>query len=325
VDGTTELTSRARDLPRLVRALVDAPPEFPDLDLGARVVTTGVGGSAAPARYLAWLLREALGVDARFQHLSRFVDGAPPGDALFVFSQYLSPNARLALRRADAYARACVFTSSPAAVEGAPASLARVTLPPPSEAGTLVRIVGPSLAMCAAAAAVRAWGAALDLSPLGDLYAGAAGAPAEGLDDEILARAARGTTPVAIVTGAADGGVARGARWKLLEGWSVREPGGYDVLEIAHGPFQAARGAELLAVSLETSGGADAELFDRLERVLTGEHRLARVRAPGPPLLAPITHDAATTAVMLAGLRAAPRDVSWSSSGQDAPLYGLGE
>ena len=142
MDGIAELSPRARSLPDLVRALVDAPPTFPELDRGAKVVTTGVGGSAAPARYLAWLLREALGVDARFHHLSRFVEGAPPGDALVVFSQYLSPNARIAIRRAGTYGRACVFTSSSAAVEGAPSSVARVTLPPPSEGGTLVRIVG---------------------------------------------------------------------------------------------------------------------------------------------------------------------------------------
>ena len=325
MDGIAELSPRARSLPDLVRALVDAPPTFPELDRGAKVVTTGVGGSAAPARYLAWLLREALGVDARFHHLSRFVEGAPPGDALVVFSQYLSPNARIAIRRAGTYGRACVFTSSSAAVEGAPSSVARVTLPPPSEGGTLVRIVGPSLAMCAAAAATRAWGGRLDLSGLPEMYAAAARAPAAGLDDAILARAARGQTPVAVVTGAADGGVARGARWKLLEGWSILEPAGYDVLEIAHGPFQAARGGELLALALETSDAADAALFDRLALVLTAEHKLVRLRAEGPPWRAPLEHDAATTAIMLAGLRAAPRDVSWSSSGQDAPLYGLGE
>lgn len=325
MNAMDSLRARVARIPDLARSLAGAPPEFPALPGGARVVTTGAGGSAGPARYLAWLLREALDVDARFEPLSRFFTSPPRADALVVFSQYLSPNARLAVSAASSYAWSLLFTSTPAPRGDVPPRVQRVTLAPREESGTLVRVVGPSLALVASAIAASQWGASIGAPPaqLADVYS-TTGAPA--IPEEALARAATGSLPCAITCGSVDAGVSRALAWKLLEGWSIAEPPTYDALEIAHGPLHAGLSRPHLVVTLETGGAREADLFERLASVLAeGGHTIARVRYDGPRLLAPLAHDAASTALLVAGLDAAPRDVAWISTGRDAPLYRLGE
>ncbi len=133
----------------------------PALDGGARrFVVTGVGSSAAHARFLVHLLREALGCDAHAVPLSAFVDATVPSseDVLIVISQGLSPNARLALDRRSAWKRVVVATA--ATEEGArragdaakadllaelrAAGVAIFRFPAgEDEFETLVRVVGP--------------------------------------------------------------------------------------------------------------------------------------------------------------------------------------
>ncbi len=292
------------------------------------VVVTGIGASEAPARLMAELLRASRGASAVFAPLSAFAAGAAGADptgtddgrgrSLVVFSQGLSPNACLALARAREFEHATLFTS---AREGA--QLARfvadgghvVRLPPEREEGALVRVLGPSAAMLAAA-----------------LYTGAASARDV---DALLATLARDTTQVApaptrcervaFVTAGGYGERCHAVKNTWLEALSAPEPPMWDVLQIAHGPFQQFFDAEIVLFALEREG-AESELWDRLARMLVpARHTLVRLRSVLPGALAPIDHLAQVLAIVCRALEASPRDLgAWPGSGLDAPLYELG-
>jgi len=95
------LVERVRALPRLLRdgasRLDTAVPAF--AAAARRIVLTGVGSSAAHARFLAHLLTERYALDATALPLSAFLTprATASEEILIVFSQGLSPNARIAL------------------------------------------------------------------------------------------------------------------------------------------------------------------------------------------------------------------------------------
>jgi creatinine amidohydrolase len=274
---------------------------------------------------------------ATFAPLSAFVGEAPRalGETLVVFSQGLSPNARLALERAPSFARAILFTSVQGGAAGAHDDAARaarerferagghaIVLPPEREDGTLVRVLGPSAAMLAAALWSGAASTA-DLAPLEDALASAperALAASADVDDAALARR------VAFVTAGGYGEHCHAARNAWLESLCVAEPPSWDVLQIAHGPFQEFWQEELLLVALERENAAERELFDRLAQMLAPErHALVRLRSSLAPGVSALDHVAQTHELLCRALRARPRDLSaWPGRGRDGALYDVG-
>jgi len=332
------LEARARAIPaELARALAGAG-EQPTLPRGASVVVTGVGASEGPARYLAMLLHRA-GRRAAFTPLSTFVLGgaAALGDALVVFSQGLSPNARLALRRAPDHAAAILFTSAAPARASAEVAacldaFARaggrsIALPPDDESGTLVRLVGPAVALLAAARFAANDGAA-GVDP-----AALAGLPALAASAEARTGAALASLPplalhrrLAFVSAGACIDGAHGLRGKWLEGLGAPEPPLWDVLHLAHGPFHELFDEEATLVTLEHEGASAAErgLFDRLARMMVpSRHAVLRLSAALPPPLSALDHELLVTALLLRALRERSKDLG-AAVGSDAPLYGLG-
>ena len=104
--AVAHLASDLSRLPERVLAAAEAPFLLPrGLRDARRVHVTGVGSSAGHARFLVERLQHA-GTAAAFTPLSRFAAGSPgtpDEDALVVFSQGLSPNARLALAEARSW------------------------------------------------------------------------------------------------------------------------------------------------------------------------------------------------------------------------------
>jgi creatinine amidohydrolase len=329
-----ELRERlARVVPELAALAARGLPAAVTPASGERYAVTGVGGSEGPARLLVATLR-SLGLGARFVPLSAFALGevaARPGERLCVFSQGLSPNARVALSCAPRFAGGVLFTSALASsplLAGFVAGGGRVlTLGPAEETGTLLRVVGPPVAMLAAVLfAHEVAGAPVPARALAelpsDLEAAAAAARAAIAALPAFAREAA-VGRVAFVTAGEEGerGLACGLAIKWLEGLGVDEPPTWDVLEIAHGPFHAFYTEPRLLVALG-EGGA---LFDRLEAMLApGRHALLRLPARGP--LARLVVEAAVNELFLAAFERAPRDLrDWPSKGKDAPLYALDE
>ena len=160
--GLALLRGRAAGLPSAVAEAFAGPEPAPGLgaDGVGAVVATGIGSSAAHARFLVHLLAAELGIPARFAPAGSFV--APPAprardEILVVFSQGLSPNARFALAHPEAWRRVVLVTATPRdggarpdaaekralleRLESAGACL--VPMPGADEYGTLLRLTGP--------------------------------------------------------------------------------------------------------------------------------------------------------------------------------------
>ncbi len=307
-----------------------------DLPWRASFVVTGVGASEGPARYLALLLGLA-GRRAVFTPLSSFLVAQPAalGEVLVVFSHGLSPNARIALRRAGEHGMTVLFTGldpdhaapdvAPLFVELAMARGRVAIIPPKEEGGTLVRFVSPATGMLAGARFAARLGAPIDVAHLARLPGLAATAPERaaalvaGLPEDTLHRR------VAIVGAGPwlEGTQSIANKW--LEGLGAREPPRWDVLQIAHGPYQQFFDEEMTLLALEHEQiPEERALFDRLESMLVEpRHAMLRIRTTLPPPLGLLDHDLVTSALLLRALDERSKDIG-AGIGPDAPLYGLG-
>src|SRR6185436_3431045 len=132
--------------------------------------------------------------------------------------------------------------------------------------------------------------------------------------------------PLALVTSGAYGALAANLQYKMMEGALLPMPPVWDVLHLAHGPFQQrfAGRATFLALT-RPDAPAEDELLDRLAGMLAPErHVLVRLPASLPGVLALFEHEAMLNDVMLRYLEARAVDqVEWPGRGRDAPLYGL--
>lgn len=320
------------------------------------VLVTGIGGSEGPARFLAALLANHLGLPARFAPLSQFarLDGArdahrpgasaappptPRPGLVVVFSQGLCPNARLALAGArslgPATRRLLVtsldLASCPLDAAGhlcleVDAGLELCTLPPRGEDGLLVRVAGPLVALAASLAWADRLARRMGLAPLAPDADAAADAMAAARS---LAREHPidlDAAPVALVSAHGHTELCRGLAHLLLEGLLAPEPPTWDALSFAHGPFQQLHGRRAALVALEGPDAMTPELTARLRALLRpGLHDLAVIGATlaGPAAL--LEHEVALREHVIAALRRCPRDLArWPGKGEDGPLYDLG-
>jgi hypothetical protein len=332
----------AGHLDEVLRAPIDDAPA------ARSFAVTGGGLSEGPARFLAALLEEDVGVRATYAPLSEFAARAiapPREDALVLFSQGWAPNARLPLVHAERFGSATVFTSVRAdaaapsgdtrrmAADAAARGVRVVRLPPDEESGLLLRVIGPPV--CALAGARFA--AAVARSPAGGAHAtgGHDWARAPELHRAALARPAIARlaengrlAPIALVTAGRYARFVHGLRWKLLEGLHVPDPPVWDLLQIAHGPLQSFYRQPMTLIALEQHGvDYEAPALARLERVLVpGLHRLIRLRASVRGPLAYFEHDALLDRLVLDALDDTGIDLAaWPAQGQDGPLYDIAE
>ncbi|MBU6280618.1 creatininase family protein [bacterium] len=310
------LGARVRVLPAaLRRAFDELPGEVARARIspgGVRgVVATGAGSSSAHARFLASVLGER-GVSARVLPLTSFLDDrrpiASPDEVVVVFSQGLSPNARIALRERAEGGRCWLVTATDDRDVGAPGSgssagedaaattssssverraalrelrergVAVVRTPGADEFGTLMRVVGPLVGYAAALAIADAFAPGSDFPgatpSISARWTEAACAAVEG------ARAkwqdARGSLVPADLA-APVGFLASGAHverianlpLKVLEGLLRPLPGAFDLLDFAHGPFQQGfDGRALLFACAREEAAGERELLARLRAML---------------------------------------------------------
>jgi creatinine amidohydrolase len=322
--------------PALVRALASAEPPFALDHSGVRsVLVTGVGSSAAHARFLAALLAEPLGLAARFVPLDAFPRAGDPRDVLVVFSQALSPNARIALGEPEAWQRVVLVTAAGAsrdpARREAVAALRRAGVgvletAGADEFGTLLRIEGPLAGYRAAFTLAEAFGAPSppELARVPEAMERALGAASERaaelaprlVADELLLLASGSYREVA-----------ENLRLKWVEGLLRTLPPVSDPIELAHGPFQAlfARRVSLLAFA-RPDALHERERLARLRRMLDPDrHQLVSLQATLPGFLAIFEHEIFASALVLAAMQHAHVDpADWPGRGRDGPLYELG-
>lgn len=344
--GLGVLRERVDALPEALRRQLELPdPAAPFDPLRARnIVTTGVGSSAAHARFLAHVLSQSLGLPARFSSTGALGAATPPGvlrDALIVFSQGLSPNARFAFERAEDWG-AVVLVTAPAGSDDGGARTSWlgslrdrgaviVELSVPAEFGTLVRVVGPMLGFAAALALARslARAAGLDAPELAPdprrLVDRVAAAPAA-LDEVLAKRSVEDLLAEQIVLLASGGygELIQNLRTKLLEGMLRPLPALWDGLEFAHGGLQQLWPERALLLHLARADRTeDSELAAALAATLEPErHTILKLEAQDAGPAAVFEHEAMLDALLIRWLECSGRDPSvWPAQDRDGPLY----
>jgi creatinine amidohydrolase len=343
-DGYRLLEARVRSLPDALRtgaADTHVPTRAASSD---GIVTTGIGSSAAHARFLAQVLSDRLAGRARYVTPSALLEPAPPyaaAQTLVVVSQGLSPNARLLLEGRSVWRHVVLLTAASedtarrtgdvskaaflAALRDTGVEIRRFPMGE-DEYTTLVRVVGPMAGYwCALRFADALTGEdPIDVEPVCDALAAA---PAR------LAAALPAFDPawleaqLALLVTGTYGELVQNLRHKVLEGMLLPEPPVWDVLQMAHGPFQQAhdRHATFLALTRADAAHEDA-LLARLEAMLDpARHRLLRLPATLPGPLAVFEHEALLNELLLRYVAARTIDQTrWPGRGRDAPLYALG-
>jgi creatinine amidohydrolase len=322
--------------PALLQTLASAEAPFAlDVSRVRSVQITGVGSSAAHARFLSALLSERLGLAARFVPLDAFPRAGDPRDVLVVFSQALSPNARLALAGPEAWQRVVLVTAAAASREPARreavAALRRAGVQVLETAGAdefggLLRVEGPLAAYRAAFTLGEAFGVAAppELARVPDAMERALRLASERAA-ELAPRLA--TDELLLLASGSYREAADNLRLKWVEGLLRGVPPVSDPIELAHGPFQAlfAKRASLLAFTRPDAEHERGRLA-RLRRMLDPDrHQLVSIEATLPGLLAIFEHEVQANALVLAALEHAGVDPGdWPGRGRDGPLYGLG-
>ena len=320
------------------QALKDEPTvDFSGGNLGETYVT-GAGIAAGPARFMAELLRHTAGENATFVPPSFFVAGkvVRRPKTLIVFSQGLSPNARVALRSDHGAERVVVITAvDPQGVgaspdflrEGMTAGWEVCRHAPSSEQGMLIRVLGPSLAMIEGARLVSAlptcrhidW----DLEALPDAVEAARQRAAQvvnGIDLDALK-----SRPAHFVVAGSGQEAARGLAWKWMEGlWTV-QPQVWDVMQLVHGPLQSFWNSEVTLIALETPGDRACALVDRLSHIVQPDrHQVIRLQSEHSARLSVFEHGVQLDTLMLTLLQGSGRDLgAWPAKGVDAAIYDL--
>lgn len=340
-DATAERLTSAVDTQRstAARALGVTLPGAAATIPNGPVVVTGIGGSEGAAGLLA-LAASRRGLSARFEPLSAFVQPSPPeGDTLVVMSQSLCPNVWLALEARARFARTVLVTCLDPTIDDpagrtvqrlAAGGVVLVTTGAEREHDLLVRIGGPVAAAVLSLRLAEAW----DRSGTPLLPSVEGGTAAIDRAVDAARRAIRGSSAqwsegdLCIVTFGESPTLAQGLGWTLLEGCLGHVPGVWDVLSMAHGPFQSLyeRTATFFALC-RPEDPREADLLRRLRAMLHPERHAVVVLAGTLSREAcAIEHQAAVNAVLTEAIVARPRIdlLDWPGKGRDLPLYGLG-
>ena len=316
-----------------------APP--PWLVEGRAYVTTGIGSSEAHARYLATLINRSDRATAEFRSLLELAQGSArlAGRHLVMFSQGLSPNAALVLKRLYDAVGTTVFTAATAenlrrdgkharaeALAGVLERGATVeSFPLKDEYTILLRVVGPLCGYVALARCLDAAGWLDEDVPDETVFQAAA---QQALDlaksDSVWAKAWR--AGVELTFADATFQYAQNLAYKRVEGIFQPQPVIRDLLQYSHGPFQQAMTGQAPAQWLLAAAGTEpwthlaAPLFARPP----GGFRLLR-----SPLAEPfaiwfyeifLNH---LTVTVARRLDQTIDQLNWPGKGKDGELYGL--
>lgn len=328
--GIEVLRDRQERLPGLIRGALAGARDLPRFDGVRAVVTTGVGSSLAHARYLAALLRERAGTPAWDLPTGVWLEAPPAAareQALVVFSQGLSPNARFPLQHADRYRLAVLVTAasedSPDRAAAVRAARERgvvvVPLGCPPEYEVLLRIIGPVFGY---ALALRLAGVAADGEEVAAAMREAAAQTRRVLAD--FDPTALGNA-VTLLSTHGYSPLLHNLAAKVQEGMYLAWPTVVDALEFAHGSLQEATGKPRTFIALRRGTPHERELLARAQSLLEPQHRWLDLAARLPDPLAIFEHEAMMNEVVLAAMAARRLDQrAWPGKGRDGPLYSLG-
>ncbi len=301
------------------------------------IFTTGIGASEGPARLLASCLFGPH-KHVRFIPLSGLIAADHTAwitesrtSVLVIFSQALSPNARIALEASFNFSTTILICGAEVSVDESIQSILGNRLhvirhPPEEESGFLMRVMGPAAASAIALGLAALATTEQTVTEVRDELVACADAMEKRLHSRLPESNFVERPPAFLLYGA--DGVERNhlLRWTLLECLDQYDPPSWDVLSFAHGAFQNIFDASrTLILPRALDDVALLPLFDRLRDML-GQTRHTLVDIPSE-LRRPwcvLEHLAAVQALMLEHLRQNPRDLhEWPGRGRDGALYTL--
>src|SRR5262245_17292313 len=212
-----------------------------DLTKYRSILTTGIGSSAAHSRYLAWLLRKYCGLNAAHVSSGAFIAAPAPQareEAVIVFSQGLSPNARLPLSWAGRFGATILVTAAGSETGERAEALQRaqdsgviiIPMAVDPEYEVLLRIAGPAAGYAVALRLAAHCGSGIEVNTNEIASAiDSAGSRAESLVGG--ADACLFTDPIAFVTTHGYGDLASNLSSKVVEGMFLAAPTVIDALE----------------------------------------------------------------------------------------------
>ncbi len=343
--GHRLLAARLARIPAILAEMLAAPPAPLSAATAAarRFVVTGTGSSEAHARYLAMLLNLYTDRPAAYLPLSGFTESqrdAFAGSTLVVFSQGVSPNAQIALRRHREFAHAILFTATTpevAAVAGKPdrAALLRelqadggelVVFPLAEEYTSLIRFVGPMAGYLACLQfTARLAGCRFKVPPAADIPALLQVEPPADLLDAMIAAPKTFARGFNLVCAAPISEFAQNLACKFMEGLFWPCPPVSDFLQFAHGPFQQMSAHPHPVIILQGDSPLEAELVGRSLRMLAGAGLRGHVvKVDAPPLISIFGFEAAFNRLVFALMQRLGTDqVNWPGKGRDDALYGF--
>lgn len=343
--GHALLAERLASVPSVLRGMIErAPPALLSATVGSRsFIVTGTGSSEAHARYLVMLLNLYTERAAAYLPLSGFVESPPgafAGKTLVVWSQGVSPNAQIALRRRHEFGHTVLFTAATPAAALAAGKPDRATLlqtildeggelvefPLAEEYTTLIRFVGPLAGYLAALQFVAQFSCCRFVAPLArDILPLLETRAPDDLRRAMIRLPSAFAQGFNLVTAAPISDFAQNLACKFMEGVYWACPPISDFLQFAHGPFQQMNAHPKPVVILQGGSVAEAEMVDRSVRMLR-EVGLSAFVVPvdAPALYSIFGFESALNDVVFDVMRHLRVDqVNWPGKGRDDLLYGF--
>lgn len=343
--GHALLEKRLGQIPATLSGMLarNPAPLKPATLASTHFIITGTGSSEAHARYLTMLLNLYTPRAAAYLPLSGFTALQQPafaGKTLVVFSQGVSPNAQLALRRRSGFAHTVLFTATTPATALAAGKKDRAELlqqlldegseliefPLAEEYTTLIRFVGPMAGYLACLQFTAQLAGCRFKIPLASdiLHQLDAQPPAEMLE-AMLNTPTRFAAGFSLVTAAPISEFAQNLACKFMEGVFWPCPPISDFLQFAHGPFQQTTAHPHPIVILQGDAPVEAELVNRSLAMLRAVGLEAWViHIDAPPLISIFGFEAALNRLILSLMKQFGTDqINWPGKGRDDQLYGF--
>ena len=343
--GHALLAKRLAQIPGMLGGMLarGAAPLKPATLAATHFIITGTGSSEAHARYLTMLLNLHTRRAAAYLPLSGFTAQYKPsfaGKTLIVFSQGVSPNAQIALRRRSEFSNTVLFTATTPATAltaGKPdrAALLQAILdegselvefPLAEEYTTLIRFVGPMAGYLACLQFTAQLSCCrFKRPPAPDILRLLDTQPPADLLEAMQRTPERFASGFSIVTAAPISEFAQNLACKFMEGVFWPCPSVSDFLQFAHGPFQQTTAHPHPVVILQGDAPVEADLVGRsltMLREVGLEAYVIHVNAP--PLISIFGFETALNRLVFALINRFGTDqINWPGKGRDDQLYGF--
>jgi creatinine amidohydrolase len=335
IEGLEILRQRQRNLPKTVIRALTAPLDVSGIDLRnyRTILTTGIGSSEAHSRYLSWLLQTYCSVHSRHVSTGAFIR-SPQRDedkVLIVFSQGLSPNARLPLSWIDRFGATILVTAAGGETGERAAALQRVKdagaiivpMPVDPEYEVLLRLSGPAAGYAVALRIAAHCGSGIEADP--NRIASAMQDAISRAEGRLSGAASRVfSDPVTFITTHGYGELAANLAAKVVEGMFLPAPPIVDAFEFAHGPMQEAAGKNRTFIALSQQFPLESSLFATVRATMEPQHQWLEldVRLPEPFHI--FEHESAMNAFVLNAIVKRRLDQrEWPGKGRDRALYSI--